>query len=154
MRLPHTDRPIVSSSLAGKFSMQYCQAVAALNGRLLMSDFTDEAVLEPTRQELMRKITLHAAEMPPGTGPKSGSRGARVTVKTTDGKSFTAYVPAPLGAKQNPASDADIDRKFLECVIDHYGTDAATRLLAALRAVADTEDVRPLVTAIWKPTMS
>jgi 2-methylcitrate dehydratase PrpD len=150
-RLPHTDRLIVRTALAGKFSMQYCQAVAALTGGLVLGDFTQDAVLEPARQDLMARVELRAAEMPAG-GPSTGSRAARVTVTTTAGESFTSFVAAPKGTKENPANDADLDRKFLDCVGEHRGPDEAERLLRALRAVADITDVRPLVTAIWPGT--
>lgn len=151
-RLPHTDRPEVRTALAGKFSMQYCQAVAALTGGLTLADFTQDAVLEPERRELMSKVELRAAEMPANTGPSTGSRAARVTVTTTAGETFSSYVAAPKGTKENPASAADLDRKFVACVGEHRGTPAAERLLRAVRGVRDTDDVRPLVDAVWRPT--
>ncbi len=149
-RLPHTNRPVVKTALAGKFSMQYCQAVAALTGRLTLADFTSDSVLEPARQELMSKVELRPTHMPEGTGPSTGSRAARVTVTTVAGESFTAYVAAPKGTKANPGTDADLDRKFLACVGEHRGTQPAQQLLDTLRSVSQVADVRPLATAIWR----
>lgn len=151
-RLPHTDRPVVRTALAGKFSMQYCQAVAALTGGLTLADFTQDVVLAPARQELMAKVELRGTEMPAGTGPSTGSRAARVTVTTTAGETFSSYVAAPKGTKENPGSEADLDRKFLACVGEHRGAPAAERLLRMLRGIGEITDIRSLVNAVWRPT--
>ncbi|MQA76895.1 MAG: hypothetical protein GEV10_00195 [Streptosporangiales bacterium] len=151
-RLPHTDRPVVRSGLEGKFSVQYCQATAAVNRRLTMADFADEVVSEPRRQELMTRIELRPATTPLDGGPSTGSRGARVSVTTRRGTTFEEYVAAPKGAKENPCSDADIEAKFLDCAGVLLDGERARSLFRGLRDIDGVRDVSTLVGPVWGRT--
>ncbi|MFF0371644.1 MmgE/PrpD family protein [Micromonospora sp. NPDC005087] len=148
-RLPHTDRPEVDEPLQGKFSMQYCQATAAATGALTLEDFSPQAIREPLRRDLMKKVELRPTEMPAGAGPSTGSRAARVTVRVRGGREFTSYVAAPIGAPQNPASDADLDLKFTQCASPSLGAERTARLLTDLRGIERFRSVRGVVEDMW-----
>lgn len=147
-RLPHTDRPEISEPLQGKFSMQYCQATAAATGALTLEDFSREASREPLRRSLMRKVQLRPTEMATGSDPSTGSRAARVTIRLYDGSEFTSYIAAPLGSVQNPASEADLDRKFTQCVSPSLGGARTARMLSDLRGIERFESVEGLLNDI------
>lgn len=118
-RIPHTNRPTITSGLEGKFSTQYCIAVAAVQRRVGLADFEPGTIFEPVRQEAMRKATLSEApdaeEWPGSADYATGARGARVTITLTDGSAHQKFLGAAPGYPGNPATTAQLRDKFVDC---------------------------------------
>jgi 2-methylcitrate dehydratase PrpD len=152
VRIPHTNRPIVTNGLEGKFSSQYCQAVAALTGSLGLSDFEDAMIAQSDRQDLMKRVSLLPApedsEWLRTDGSRTGSRGALVEVEDTSGHVVQGYCPGPKGYSDRPASDKELIKKFMDCTHLRPRADAEA-LVQQIMTLESAKEVAPFIEAIW-----
>lgn len=135
-RIPHTNRPTVTTGLEGKFSTQYCVAVGMTQRRVTLADFTAEAIFERDRQALMSRTALMAApdadEWPGSSEYSTGARGARVTADLVDGTEVQAFLGAAPGYPGNAATAEQLRAKFLDCAGRAATADEAERWHGAL----------------------
>lgn len=154
-RIAHTSRTDVKTGLEGKFSSQYCQAVAALTGRLTLSDFDDAQVQRPERQDLLRRVSVIPAQdmdsWPNPDDSHTGSRGAMVEIEDVRGKVFSHFNLVPRGYAADPASDDVLLTKFRDCVQRDGRTDTEVATLSNLiMRLEAVDNVRQLVEWIWR----
>lgn len=118
-RIPHTDRPTVTTGLEGKFSSQYCVAVGLTQRHMTLADFEPDRLFEASRQQVLSRTHLLEApdaESWPGSDQyATGARGARVTVHARDGRTLQRFLAAAPGYPGNPASDRQVRDKFVGC---------------------------------------
>lgn len=101
-------------ALEGKFSMQYCMAIALLDGEVGLKQFTDEKVSDPKVQNLIKKVRyVH----PKGViGMVESERlPEAVTVRMLDGKEYQYEVKVARGYPQNPISEDELASKYRHC---------------------------------------
>ncbi len=101
--------------MEARFSMNYCVAVALLNGRLSLSDFTPQAVQRPEVRKLLPKITMTAYEEG-AQGPDPTARlphKAKITLK--NGQTLTGETDWARGTIHNPFEPSDLPEKFRDC---------------------------------------
>ncbi len=68
------------TELEGKFSLQFCVAIALLDGKAGILRFTDEKVLDPKTKAMIKKITVNV-------DPKIKERSsATLTINLTNGR--------------------------------------------------------------------
>jgi len=112
--LAHTDRPDPDSTLAAKFSVQYCVARALMHGKVVLEHFEGDAWRDPAVRELLPRV--HAA---PYTGKPFADDDpfdAEVKVTLSDGRSFSEKVDRPLGrTSDNPIPPEHLKAKFENC---------------------------------------
>jgi 2-methylcitrate dehydratase PrpD len=94
-----------------QFSVPYVVAVALVNGKVTVDDFTDESIKRPEILNIARKASgkLVPAMNRHGVGPGG------VTLKMQDGSEFTDEVEHCLGSVERPMTFEDVTRKFREC---------------------------------------
>jgi len=145
--LAHTDRPDPDSPLAAKFSVQYCVARAALDGRLVLEHFEGDAHREPAVRDLLRRV--HAA---PYTGKwfaDDDPFDAEVTITLVDGRSFTEKVDRPLGrTADNAIADEHMKAKFENCAARVLAPAAVAAACRALEMLEKIGSVRELTTLL------
>ena len=129
-RMPHTDRPVLTEALAGKFSLQYVVARALRDGHVGLEHFEGDAHRDSGISELMRRVQVTAA-LP---GQLRHPFAARVTVTSAAGDTFEA-VRDP-GTKDIPgrADETALWLKFADCagrVLPGEQVDALARALRA-----------------------
>ncbi|MCO5090227.1 MAG: MmgE/PrpD family protein [Bosea sp.] len=110
-------RPV--SGLQGKFSMEYCVAAALIDGALGLESFTDEAVQRPEAQALLRKV-----EAMTDGGDQRPLRAA-VDIVLNVGTRLRKQRDRLPGSPQQPLSEAEMHRKFRDCVA-YSGLDVDT----------------------------
>lgn len=134
--------------LAAKFSLEYCVAVALLDGGVGLHHFTDTAVRRSDVQSLLRRVEYRIPdEWRKGAGPWAvGS--ARVEVRLKDGGIRRGATSVPRGDASNPLSDAELEAKFMECASLALGPDRAGRALDLIRRFADLGNVRELTAVL------
>lgn len=136
----HTDaRP--STSLAAKFDLRYCVALALHGSQLTSRDF-----LEPWRID--EAVLATAALVTPEPDPRIGYASARLDIERDDGRTTTQEIATAKGHPGNPMSWDDMWAKFHGLVSPRLGPDAET-LFAAVRTVA-RDSQRPALPAIRK----
>jgi len=141
------DRP--STGLEAKFSMPFCAAAAIVHGEVGIETFTprylrDADVLAVQARVRMRIDPSLDASAPPLTQ-------ARVSVRLRDGRLLTAFANGARGYPEQPATDAELDSKFLSCAGAALAADNAHEALLALRDIEHASDIR-LLTPLLQPT--
>ena len=73
---------------------------------------------------------------------------ARVHILLRDGRVLTQEANGARGYPERPASDAELDSKFMACACRALTEPAAERALGLLRKIEEIEDVRSLSSAL------
>ena len=94
--------------LQGKFSMQFCLAVALSERKLGLSEVTDEKVNDPKIKRLMKLVRVSYADEPLPSAET-------VTVRLKDGKEYSQSVEKAKGTNELPLSDEEITAKYRDC---------------------------------------
>jgi 2-methylcitrate dehydratase PrpD len=153
-RIAHTSRTEVHTGLEAKFSSQYCQAVAALTGRLVLADFDETMVNLPERQNLLRRVSILPAddvsEWPNPDDSHTGSRGALVEIEDVHGHVVRMFNLVPRGYAADPASDEVLLGKFVDCACRDGRSEVDAKTLASeLASIDDVRNVRQMVERVW-----
>ncbi|MCB2201821.1 MmgE/PrpD family protein [bacterium] len=105
---PHKYRPKTRET--ADHSLPYCIAAALVDHQITTNSFSEEKLKDERIWQVIDKIKGEASEefekMFPAKQP------SKVVVKTTDGKSFEAYLEYPKGDPREPMTEADLDAKF------------------------------------------
>jgi 2-methylcitrate dehydratase PrpD len=133
-----------TTGLEGKFSMQYCLAVSALDGQPGMHHFTDVHAARADVQALVTRVEMRVDEaLPVELG--SGHNPVRLRILMEHGETLVAHGRVPFGAPERPLSDSLLDEKFLSCARLVLDDEQATRALAALRDFEHVDHVGVLL---------
>lgn len=100
----YLNRPLVDGGLAGKFSAQYCAAVALADGAAQEGQFSDERARDPHLASFMRQVALEP-------DPRHGLDQATVIITLHDGTRHEIEVPHVLGSPARPLSRAALEGK-------------------------------------------
>ena len=139
-RLPHTNRPTVSSSLEAKFSVQYCVARALMHGKVLLEHFEGDAWANPQAQALLE---LMEAGPHPSMGDFPWS--AEVTVETVDNQQLSERIDyLMMRGKENPMSESEMWVKFEDCVSRVLAPNQIKPLFERLATFEELADLREL----------
>lgn len=131
-----------TTGLQAKLSMQYCISVALLFGQIRLVHFSDEMILEPRIQSLMKKIDRSRHEE---VDPLS----ARVTIHFRNGKEASRTVRKPKGDPENPLSQTELIMKYRDCasrVLSSRRIEESLKLLSNLESVNDLDELTNLLT--------
>ncbi|MFK4548072.1 2-methylcitrate dehydratase PrpD [Streptomyces tendae] len=133
-RLPHTDRPVLSEALSGKFSLQYVTARALLTGTVTLADFDGDAHRDPATLELMSRVRV----TPSSPDGRANSFTATVRARQTDGAVLAATCGPHASDRDTPVDPLLLQRKFADCAGRVLPTDRVSSLSAVLRQFPDT----------------
>lgn len=127
--------PWPRTALEGKFSLAYNVAAALADRAVSMQTFTEPALqrLSPVRD----KVFVHATDDLP-------QNGARVTIKSTDGRTFDREQLVVRGSLADPMSWHELEAKFRANVhgqIEPGSADEAVAAIASLDKVRRLADV-------------
>jgi len=134
------ERP--ASALEGKFSMPFCVAAALVAGRVGIDTFEPALFTDPTIAALMPRVRMQVKPAFDGVAPPLTQ--AHVTIRLRDGRTFAQAANGARGYPEQPASDRELDDKFLACAKRALPSGTAADVLAMLRAIDDVDDVRDL----------
>ena len=137
------ERP--ATGLEAKFSMPFCAAAALAHGRVAIDTF-EGGLADPAIAALMPRIAMHVDPSFDGAAPPLTQ--ARVSIALKDGRVLTREARGARGYPANPASDEELDAKFLACAARALSQPAASRALELLRGIERLPDVRALTRAL------
>lgn len=131
------------TGLQGKFSLEYCVAVALLDGDVKLDSFTDKRATSEDVQAFMPKVKyVH----PPELENKFGFNvPGIVTVKMRDGREFMARVPSPKGTPENPMTPGERQTKFENCAALVLSPAKRVRVIELVAGLEEMPDVSPLM---------
>lgn len=131
-----------------RFSLPYHIAVALLNGKVVLSDFTTEAVARPEVRALLdlthiRARSFEEEPLDPDVRPPH-----TIAITLRDGRVLTAERAFAKGVAQDPFTDEERAAKVRDCVTDQLPEPAIDELFAQLTSIRSLENIRTL-TAIF-----
>ncbi|MFC1869638.1 MmgE/PrpD family protein [Chloroflexota bacterium] len=135
------------TALEGKFSMEYCMAVALLDGKVGLAQFTDKRVSEPRAQELLTRVKyIH----PPGEiGIEAELKSPiTITVKLKDDSEYSHEVMIGRGEPEEPMTDEQRFEKYRECAhtcLSEKNTERSLELLTNLETMENIEELMKIV---------
>ncbi|MCK5553430.1 MAG: MmgE/PrpD family protein, partial [Deltaproteobacteria bacterium] len=98
------------SVLQAQMSLQYCIAVALLEGQVDVDQFTEEKISDPRVLELAKRVEIVLDPEIEEAYPEKFA--GKVEIVPTNGKKFEARVDYPTGSPENPMSFDDVAKKF------------------------------------------
>jgi 2-methylcitrate dehydratase PrpD len=148
-RLEHTNRPDPQSALDAKFSVQYCLARALTDRSIKIEDFEGDAWRDPKVIALLPRV--RAATYTTAQFSADNHFGAEIKVTTTDGRTVSGKVDAPLGrSRARPLPAALLREKFLNCAARALPRETCTTLADRIGELETFADLRA-VTALLAP---
>lgn len=105
--------PDPTTGLQGKFSMEFCIAVALRDREVRLDHFSDHVVVDPSVRRLMSRVRVYVH--PDYADEKVGLSGCLLTLRLRDGRTLERFVESPLGSPRNPLSWEAVAAKFADC---------------------------------------
>ncbi|OAK93615.1 2-methylcitrate dehydratase PrpD [Phaeosphaeriaceae sp. SRC1lsM3a] len=122
------------TGLEGKFSIYHAAAIGLLYGKATPSQFTDDVVKNTTVIEMRKKINV--------TEDSTVSKAeAYINLAFTYGTTQEKHVQHAKGSIENPLTDAELQKKFMEQVRLAIGMKRAENAYMAFSNVQEMEDV-------------
>jgi 2-methylcitrate dehydratase PrpD len=128
----------------GKFSLEYCTALALSKGLPEPDDFEDGPILEGPTTDLMKIVRVEIAPEEFDHDRASSALPAAITLDLADGSLLSETVQYPRGSTLRPLADQEIDAKFTMLAGRLLPTDQAKAVLALVRQVDTLADVGTL----------
>ena len=122
-------RPQPKSGLDGKFSFEYCSAVALLHGHLGIDDFTDAVRFSAEVEEALKKVRIVKNPETPTLAP---GLWVEARARLHDGSVVSERCTGYQGSIVHPMSREELHRKFRGCAGRVLPTDAVERGIATL----------------------
>ena len=127
-----------------KFSMEYCMAVALLDGEAELQQFTAERVTEPKVQKLLTRVNY--VHLPEASGYLNMERyPERVTVKLRDGSAYSHEVLTNKGKPGNRLSKEELIAKYSACAAEAISQDRIDRSIEMLGRLEKLRDISELM---------
>jgi 2-methylcitrate dehydratase PrpD len=125
------------TGLEGKFSLEFCLALAFLEKKVELPQFTDEKVQNPKVQEVMQKVSFRIRPDLQNI-ESSGNHSATLEIRMKDGRIFSNRKDEAKGSPGNPLTPDEIREKYRSCV---RGLQSAALAEETIQAVADLENL-------------
>jgi len=138
--------PRPRSGLEAKFSMPFCAALAALDGRVAIDTFEDATLGRSDVDALLSRVTMRVDPSFDGTAPALTQ--SRVRIALRDGRQIERDARGARGYPDRPATDQELSAKFLACARRVLAESAAARALHLLRGIDGLADIRTLTDSL------
>jgi len=139
-----------------KFSMPHCIAAAVVDHAVTLETFTDRKFADRHIVETRKKVHLSFPDVPiwPGladVGPDTEFVGNPVTIRTTDGRNYSARVDIPRGDPALPLTDDELLSKYRDCGRSQLRPDDIERSVNLVLELENAADIGPLITILRSP---
>jgi 2-methylcitrate dehydratase PrpD len=138
------ERP--TTGLEAKFSMPFCAAAAVAYGRVGIDTFEAERVQDPIVRALLPRVAMHVDPALDNDAPPLTQ--AHVSVHLRSGRVLTMAANGARGSPDRPATNEELEAKFVACARRSISEASAERALTMLRRFETLEDVRELLASL------
>lgn len=135
-----TGKTAPTTGLEGKFSIYHAAAVGLLYGAATPSQFTDDVVNNKTVVDMRQKVNVTTNDADYNTAQ------ALVTVEFDDGSTIEKNIVHAIGSLENPMTEADLKRKFMDQVTKQIGAVRAEKAYEAFTNIGNMTDIGALRT--------
>ncbi|MFC2035156.1 MmgE/PrpD family protein [Chloroflexota bacterium] len=130
------------TALEGKFSLEFCTAIALIDSEVSLQQFTTDKVKFPAVLELMKKITfVHPLEM----GSGLTNLGGELIIKLQDGNIYSQRVDTAKGNPRNPLSRDELIHKYENCTHSYLSSEKISKSLDLLLNLESIRDISKLM---------
>jgi 2-methylcitrate dehydratase PrpD len=141
------------SGLEGKFSMEFCLAIAILDKHVGLGEFTDEKVLDARTRELMNKVKMIPD---PVLAPSDKSKVEEhnpiiLRVKMKNGQEFHRQVVFPRGNPAVPLSREELLVKYRDCAEQVLAREAVEQSIDLIDSLEKIKDLKGLADVLMHP---
>ena len=136
-----------------KFSMPYCIAAAVVDHQVTLDTFTAHKMEDRDIVEARKKVHLSFPDIPiwPGladVGPDTEFVGNPVTIRTTNGQSYSARVDIPRGDPALPLTDNELLAKYRDCGRSQLRPDDIERSVDVILGLEKVRDIGTLMATL------
>jgi 2-methylcitrate dehydratase PrpD len=124
-----------------KFSMEYCLAVAALDGDCGLNQFTDERVDRADVQDLLKRVTT---SVDPMITYRNGVYPGTVTISFRNNSQLSRYADEARGHPDLPLTRKESELKFMACAERAVARERAQQAFEALGRLDGAEATSPI----------
>jgi len=121
-------------------SLPYCMAVGLVDGMVTPLQFKEHRVMDKSLEPVMDKVKVVANEEFEALFPKF--QPSRVTITTSDGKSYAKRVDVPKGDPRDPMTAEEIGVKFRALGESVIGAPACAKLAESILTLEKIGNVR------------
>jgi 2-methylcitrate dehydratase PrpD len=107
-----TDNANPTTEYASKFSLQFCTALALVNGEGGLDSFNEQTLSDEMIREVMAKVDVQSDPIIDKSYPEKW--GARVEVYLITGEKITLKTDYPKGDPENPVTAIELHDKFMQ----------------------------------------
>jgi aconitate decarboxylase len=138
---PHVARA-PKTGLDGKFSVQYCTALALLDGKVSVESFSDARRFATDMEAMLHRTHVNLRDDISNDIEQTYSI---VRLYTTDGLELEARCDVPRGFPGVPLSRAERVGKFYDCVSEVLSPSIAAELLEAIESLDRRADIASIM---------
>lgn len=136
-----------ADGLQARYSLEYCAAVALLDGCAGLAQFEDGRVRRADVQELTGRVRVTpSAAMASG----GGRFGVELTVRLADGSARSTRLELPRGHPDRPVGDERLLAKFMDCAAGCVGEARAREAAALIHRIETLPNLQPLTALLRK----
>jgi 2-methylcitrate dehydratase PrpD len=129
-------------------SLPYSVAVALIEGKALLAQYSDRKLKQPTIKRLMEAARIEEdSSLPRGVS-------CHMTITTADGKEYVSQIDFPKGSIENPMSDDELRVKFESLAAPVLGDKRAAELADQVQEIEACTDIGELMRLASKPRVS
>jgi 2-methylcitrate dehydratase PrpD len=136
------------SVVDAQFSMPFGAAVAMLQGKATLDEYTLENVKSFQVKELMDRI--HCVEDPELEKEYPQKWPASVNLVTKDGKQFSARIDYPKGDPENPLTWDELIDKFKNLISPVFSSEKQNEIITRVKSLEKGEDINNFLNILLK----
>lgn len=129
-----TGKTSPQTGLEGNFSIYHATAIGLLYGEATPSQFTDDIVKNSTVVNLRKKVNVTTDEGVP-------TDAAYIMLRYEDGTELEKHVEHAKGSMENPLTETELKKKFMEQVALAIGSERAARAYETFTQAETLEDI-------------
>ena len=112
----------------GRFSLNYCMAIAVIENDVSLLQFSDEKVNLPLAKDLASKVKVTF----PSDAINEMQQPQEVKVKLRNGKVYSRKVEKHKGTPDNPCTSEELENKFRRCALLKLRENSVEQLFALI----------------------
>ncbi len=134
----------------GRFSMEFCLALAIVQRNVRMGDFSEQRLRDPQILELMRRIKMFVDPEILSLGYDKRSA-VSIRLKLIDGGEYKT-ISYPKGFVENPITDQDLISKYEDCAGVILTRESVKRSLEGVLKLEELDRVNDLIQTLVPKT--
>ena len=133
--------------LQAKFSMEFCMAVLLLEGKAHLAEFTDQTVLRPDIQQMIKRINFNVH--PDAEAAGYAKMTTIIDIHLRDGLTISGRADFGKGSPENPFSYDEVAEKFRRCAeFAQWPRGKTEKIISLVERLESLENLGELTTAL------